>query len=62
MKHATVRLGEYEIPLVGIPVSSTEGLCAACGKKFYILDLRLDGHARPTCFKCLEKNPELAAL
>lgn len=34
MQHASIQLGEYNIPLIGIPKSATEYECDCCHKIF----------------------------
>lgn len=43
MKHATVRIGEYTLPLIGIPEDSTLELCDWCHKLVYLGDISFDG-------------------
>ena len=60
MKHATVRIGEYVIPLIGVPTDATQQECANCKKSFHLSDVMLDVNGTPFCKKCLaeaEKNP-----
>jgi ribosomal protein L37E len=53
MKHATVRLAGYEIPLIGVPPSATEETCADCGRKQHLSEMQLDMAFRPICPGCL---------
>lgn len=39
MKHATIRIAGYEVPLIGLSVSETESACDGCGKDFHIQSL-----------------------
>lgn len=58
-RHAEVKIGEYTIPLIGIPEDATKDECDLCHKKFYIGDLHLAGgyfYCEP-CFKAF--NPLL---
>lgn len=43
VKHATVRIGQYTIPLIGIPEDSTKETCDVCGVEFYLGDVVFDG-------------------
>ncbi len=52
MKHATVRIGEYTVPLIGVPKDATREKCCKCGKKFYIGDMTVDAKFNPVCKKC----------
>lgn len=55
MNHATVRIGEYTVPLIGIPKSATRQKCHHCKKSFHIADMEVDEQFRPTCKKCIKK-------
>ena len=55
-KHATVNLGEYTVPLIGIPQSATQQKCSKCGKSFHLSEIELDQNGRPLCKKCKEKG------
>lgn len=55
-KHATVKIGEYTIPLIGIPESSTQQKCFGCGKSFHLSDIKLDKKGNPYCPECLPKS------
>lgn len=54
--HATVRIGEYTIPLIGIPESATVQKCSVCGRGFHLSDIELDGKGQPLCQQCKEKG------
>lgn len=54
MNHATVKLGDYTCPLIGIPVSATEDECDLCWDIFHISDLTITG----TQFLCKKCNHE----
>ncbi len=56
-KHATVKLGEYVVPLIGIPESSTQQECHRCKKSFNLTEITLDEKGRPHCKKCLNPIP-----
>lgn len=42
MKHAEVTVGEYQIPLIGIPVEATEYECDLCHDIFPVLNIHLN--------------------
>jgi hypothetical protein len=50
--HATVRIGEYTVPLIGVPPDASKDKCQVCGLEFYIGDMVLDGAGRTLCQKC----------
>lgn len=41
MKHATVKIDNMEIPLIGIPKDSSDEICDRCHKSFHIQDIIL---------------------
>jgi hypothetical protein len=49
---ATVRIGEYTIPLLGIPKSSSEELCGVCKKQKHLTEITYDGE-RFVCGQCI---------
>jgi hypothetical protein len=60
VKHATVRLGEYTVPLIGVPEDATLETCDTCKKKFNLRVIVLDEHGVPKCPKCLKLSPATA--
>lgn len=56
-KHATVRIGEYVIPLIGIHEDATQSECESCGRMTHISDLKLVGD-RFVCERCGEEEGE----
>jgi hypothetical protein len=54
MKHATVKIGEYTVPLIGVPQNATEETCDKCGKKCHIGDMTLGEDMTTTCQQCLQ--------
>lgn len=50
--HAEVRVGDYTIPLIGIPREATLEECACCHDVFPILEVELDERGRPLCRRC----------
>jgi hypothetical protein len=55
-RHATVRVGDYEIPLIGVPRSATDGMCEGCYKTFHITELGLTEDNRTLCAQCAKKQ------
>ena len=53
MKHATVKIGEFEIPLIGVPQDATQQKCEGCGKNFHLTEITLDADGKPKCPECL---------
>lgn len=53
MKHAHVKLGEYEIPLIGIKKSATEEICDTCKKTVHIDTITITEDGKFLCEKCL---------
>lgn len=55
-KHATIKLGEYTVPLIGIPEKATLQKCVVCRFTFHLSDIILDERCRPHCRACMEKK------
>jgi hypothetical protein len=53
--HATAKLGEFTVPLIGIPKSATEDACDGCGALTHIRELFTDGTGF-LCLKCLQNR------
>ena len=49
-KHAMIKLGDYNVPLIGIPPASTREKCDKCGKGFPMQDVEMG--ERILCPKC----------
>lgn len=49
MKHATAKIGEYEIPLIGISPTATEERCDLCKKTHHIKDVMIVMGAGLSC-------------
>lgn len=52
-EYATVRLGEYTVPLIGIPKEATQEKCSRCGSPLHLADTVLDAKGHPCCKSCL---------
>ncbi len=52
MKHATVRIGEYTVPLIGVPKNASRDECSKCKRMFYIGDLIADANFKLLCKTC----------
>jgi hypothetical protein len=55
IEHATVRVGEYVVPLIGVPKEATQEKCAHCGSQSHLPDMALDAKWQPCCQTCLSK-------
>lgn len=53
-RHATVRVGGYTLPLIGVPARATDERCDRCRKLFYILEVHFTGR-QFLCAGCLPK-------
>jgi hypothetical protein len=51
-EHATVRVGEYTVPLIWVPPEATEETCDKCGKKCHIGDMSLSEDMKTICPDC----------
>lgn len=56
LKHATVEVSGYKIPLIGIPKSATQFQCQKCGSKFDRPDKVILTVQRFLCEKCRKKK------
>lgn len=55
MKHATVKIGNYTVPLIGIPKSATDETCELCGDVMHMSESTFqDG--KMLCKTCVDKN------
>jgi len=53
MNHAQITIGDYIIPLIGIPVTATEMECECCHKIMLIKDVELNEEGNQfLCKKC----------
>jgi predicted SprT family Zn-dependent metalloprotease len=53
MNHATVKIGDYTIPLVGVPVSATEMECELCHNVVHITKVHLNEEGNQfLCLRC----------
>ena len=55
VEHATVRVGEYVVPLIGVPKEATQEKCSHCGSMCHLADMALDAKGQPCCQTCLSK-------
>ncbi len=53
-KHATVRIGEYVIPLIGVPETATQEKCSRCRKQIHLADAALSESGDVLCQSCAE--------
>ena len=52
MEHATVKVGDMEIPLIGISKKETQDVCDFCGVYFHLQDLKLSFDGEFLCENC----------
>lgn len=61
MKHATVSVSGYEIPLIGIAPDATLEVCDLCGDYFNIRQVQVSENGRQIlCAKCLTQRSQSA--
>lgn len=53
MDHAKVKVGEYIIPLIGIPPEAGLEECDSCGKVFPLWEIRFNGREY-LCENCMK--------
>ena len=52
-RHATVKIGDFTIPLIGIPHDATEAECDLCHDLFHIQSLKWnEAGSQLLCEKC----------
>lgn len=54
-KYAMVPTGEYTVPLIGVPPSATQEVCAHCHEKRHMSEITLDDKGHPICATCKDK-------
>ena len=52
MNHATITVGEYTIPLIGLPTTCVRETCDRCKKDFHIQEVEFVDD-QILCFECL---------
>lgn len=60
-QHATIRLGDYNIPLIGIAAEATTEKCDLCRAPIHIQGVRLTG-VQFICFRCVEDKHTVKCL
>lgn len=61
MRHATIELGGYLVPLIGVPRDATSEACDGCLRRFPLLKVTFDG-GEFLCPGCLLKRKNPATL
>lgn len=57
MNHAQVKIGEYKIPLIGIPASATEYECDCCHEIFEVEEIEINKTGNQfLCKFCIKEN------
>lgn len=59
MNHATVKLGDYTVPLLGVPPDATEETCEIRGRRCHLSEVKLDGEGYPLCPQCHDTTTTL---
>jgi hypothetical protein len=52
-KHATVKIGDYTIPLIGIPTEATDETCQRCGHTMHLSEAQIDQDGKVVCKDCI---------
>lgn len=55
MQHAIIKLGDYNIPLIGVPPNSIEERCDKCKQIFPLLEIALELKSF-LCFNCKNES------
>lgn len=54
-KHASVRIGDWKIPLIGIDPEATSYICDLCGKRVEIEEIKINESGNQfLCKRCRE--------
>lgn len=53
-KHATVKIGEFTVPLIGVKPSATQETCSKCNKVKHLSEISFDG-TRFICRECTDQ-------
>jgi len=56
MKHATVKIGDFTVPLIGIKKDATQQECVKCKRSFHLSNIILDNKGEPHCKACIKKE------
>jgi len=57
-EHATVKVGDYTIPLIGVPKDASQQRCEGCKENFHLSEITLDTNGNPMCPGCLKKQED----
>lgn len=49
---ATVPVGEYTVPLIGVPKAATQEKCSQCGAPLHLTETVLNSKGQPCCKTC----------
>ena len=50
--HATVKIGEHTVPLIGVDQSATQERCGGCGRTIHLSEAVLTPTGMPVCTRC----------
>ena len=54
-KHAEVKMGEYTVPLIGVPVDATKETCSICHKEYHLTEV-IFVESNLVCNSCLKEK------
>ena len=54
--HATVKIGEFTVPLIGIKEDATQQECVKCKRSFHLSDITLNDQGEPHCKECIQQT------
>ena len=57
MNHALVTLGDYTVPLIGLPPSATLEECDLCHNTFPLQKVEIQARGQILCPRCRQPNP-----
>lgn len=56
MEHCKVKIGDYDIPLIGIPREYGLITCERCKKEFRLQEIKITYNSKCYCFECNDRN------
>ncbi len=54
--HINIKIGDYKIPLIGVPRKMGLIQCQRCKKEFELQEIRITYDSKCFCFKCAGVN------
>lgn len=58
-RHATVTVGEFTVPLIGVPELAVLERCDGCHRRFHLSEVVVSGSFVVLCVRCSSKRESL---